>query len=471
MPSRLVAARPALVCAYLAAGLVFAGHLALGANRANLALALSAAWFAFLAALIVSRPWARQGIQATRLTLIGVPFAGLLLLTALSLTSMGAGGAHPIWSFTPGISATVSIDPYATVVEIIKLLALAAAFLVGVALGADDDSARRAMRALLLVGTAYCAWAFVDHALEPKLLFGTDRHFDPGRLSASFGSSNTAATLFGALALLNIVDLIRTHESVRPARRLHVGDIQRVAPPLARPLLALALAATCLILTESRAGIAVTVGVGVALLGAVGLTRSRPTALAAPIVGAVVLGLALASVALNLGALQQRLLFVSADTLGRSQIFAAHWSAFEAAPLSGYGLGSFAHVNAMIMDQTNLAALKMIGAAHNVYIQWLEEAGVLGAAAMFATMGMVVLELAIGVVRRRRMRGWLIAIAGVLLLFLLHGASDYALEVPSMALFLSLLLGVGVGCAAQGATLAPPTPSRTRVQTAAASAM
>jgi hypothetical protein len=84
---------------------------------------------------------------------------------------------------------------------------------------------------------------------------------------------------------------------------------------------------------------------------------------------------------------------------------------------------------------------------------------------------MVVLELAIGVVRRRRMRGWLIAIAGVLLLFLLHGASDYALEVPSMALFLSLLLGVGVGCAAQGATLAPPTPSRTRVQTAAASAM
>jgi len=36
-------------------------------------------------------------------------------------------------------------------------------------------------------------------------------------------------------------------------------------------------------------------------------------------------------------------------------------------------------------------------------------------------------------------------IIAVLLLFLLHGASDFALEVPSMALWLSVTLGLGCG--------------------------
>jgi O-antigen ligase len=270
-------------------------------------------------------------------------------------------------------------------------------------------------------------------------------------LSASFGSGNTAATLFGALTLLNLTDLARTIESVRPPGRFYVIHVPQAAPALARPLVALILSGTCLIQTLSRAGLAATFGAAVVLLGAMLLARSRATAVSAPLIAtvAIVVGLMVASLALNSGLLEQRMAVFGSDTVGRTQILAAHWAAVQAAPWSGYGLGTFDHVNTMIMSASTFHVLEPIGAAHNVYIQWLEEAGCLGAAAMFATVAIIATQLVLGVVRRRRMRSWLLAILAVLSLYAMHGATDYALQTPSMALFLSLLLGVGVGIAYQ----------------------
>jgi O-antigen ligase len=190
------------------------------------------------------------------------------------------------------------------------------------------------------------------------------------------------------------------------------------------------------------------------------LSRSRPTAISLPAIATVLVigGLLFGSLALNAAALQQRFLFFSADTLTRTQIFAAHWAAFQAAPWSGYGLGAFGHVNTMIMNDANLSALDAIGAAHDVYIQWLEEAGVLGAAPMLALMAIIGVQLVVGVIRRRRMRSWLLAIAAVAMLFALHGASDYALQTPSMALFFSLLLGAGIGIASRRRAARAPEP-------------
>jgi O-antigen ligase len=448
------------ILAYAVAGLVFLGHLAVGANRTNLALAFSVLWFALLAGLLSTQAWARRGLDEARLWPAAAAFALLLLAAGLSLTPLGIGGAHPIWTYVPAARATVSLDPYATLVEIIKLAALAAAFLVGLVISADDDRAKGLLRAILTVGLGFTAWAFIDHVINPATLYGGLRPFGADRLSAAFGSGNTAATLFGALTLLGLVDLVRSYESVRPTGRFHARHIQRMAPKLTRPLLMLGLAATCLILTQSRAGMAATGGAGIALIGALTLSRSRPTAVSVPAIATILVvgGLLVGSVALNATALERRFLFFSADSLTRTQIFAAHWAAFQAAPWSGYGLGAFGHVNTMIMNDANLSALDAIGAAHDVYIQWLEEAGVLGAAPMLALIAIIAFQLVMGVVRRRRMRSWLLGIVAVTGLFALHGASDYALQTPSMALFFSLLLGAGVGIASRRRAAKAPQP-------------
>jgi O-antigen ligase len=457
------------IAAFLVASLVFAGHLAFGANRPSLALGYAILWFVALAGLLISRGWARKALDAAPLRILGPLFALILVLALLSLTPYGPGGAHPLWSFVSGAHPAVSIDPYATRLEIIKLLALAAAFLIGCLFGAEDERAKALLRALLAFGLAFSAWAFIDHVTSPNLLFGGPRPFGPDRLSGAFGSANTAATLFGALTLLNLTDLVRTYDGVRPSGALHVRHLQTIAPRLARPLLGLALAVTCLILTFSRGGLSATFAVAIVLIGAIALARSKSTGVSAPLIATsiVLVGLVLASVAINIDQLGERFSFVGQDSLIRSQIFAAHWAAFQAAPFGGYGLGSFARINTMIMDAANHEALDTIGAAHNLYIQWLEEAGVFGAAAMFALVGLIAVFLGLGAVRRRRMRAWILGLIAVLALFALHGASDYALQTPSMAVFLSLLLGIGVGISSPGAA---PARVASSVSTSSAAA-
>jgi O-antigen ligase len=331
-------------------------------------------------------------------------------------------------------------------VELFKLLALAAVFIIGLLIGADDDRAKAAIRWLLRLGLVYSLWAFYDRVSNPALLFGAPRAFDPHRLSASLASANTAATLFGLLSLLNLVDLDRTLMRRPIGRPFRLSDAEPLLAEVALPGVGFAAAVTCLLLTLSRSGLLAT-GALLALMIAALAVRTRRGAISTPVLATatVLAGLLLISLALNFDALRVRLAFLPGDALGRLSIFAAHWGAFMGAPLSGYGLGSFPRVNAMVMNQSNMAVLETLPAVHNVYLQWLEQAGMIGAAVMFVCIGLITLRVARGALRRRRMRSWLVGILAVILLFLIQGASDYALEVPAMAALLSLLMGLGCG--------------------------
>ena len=447
-PPRAARRAPATAI-YLIVALVFTGHLALGANRDSLALGFAAAWFALLA-WTLSGASARRSLSGTSAPGLEAILFGLVLLAAVvSLTPFGIGGPNPVWTYVPRAVAIVSIDPYATLLEIVKLLALGAAFMVGRIVGADDERAARLLRALLAAGAFYSAWALIDHASNPDSLFGAPRPFDPTRLSASFGSANTAATLFGALILLGLADCQRTYERVRPRTAFHSSHVQKVLPAMLRPVVTLLLNAACIVETLSRAGTAATAGVAVVLVGALALLGARRSASFIPVIAIlfIVIG---GMITLGGDELLSRVAFFERDSTSRSHIFAAHWAAFLTAPWSGYGLGSFHHINATIMTASNVGVLDSLGAAHNVYVQWLEEAGLVGALPMFATVAVIGVRLGVGALRRGRMRAWLLAILAVLALFALHGASDYALQTPSMALVLSLVLGVGVSAASAG---------------------
>jgi len=464
MPRRLFPTWRDRAASYLVALLVFAGHLAYGANSDALALLFAALWFAVLAALAPSRLRFGAGVQLRRLVPVAIPFAAVLVLAGLQLTPWALGGPQSVWRWAPGATPVGTITPYATGLEILKLLALAAAFLVGFGLGADDDRFRLTMRAILTLGLVFAAWAFIDHAANPATLFGNPRQTSPGRLSAAFGSSNTAATLFGALTLLNVVDLARSYQGRRPeGPPFHISQIQRLGPYLARPLVALTLSLTCLVLTFSRGGIAATAASMLVLVGAMAVSGARRRSISVPVIGvaaALIVGLAGYAMLSHADMLQQRLVSAHEDSLSRGEIFAAHWAAALKAPVGGYGLGSFGRVNGLIMNSSDVATLDTLGAAHNVYIQWIEQAGFPGAAAMFATVAAIGVTLGVAAVRRARMRSWVLGIMAVLLLFLLHGASDFALEVPSMALWLSLTLGLGCGLIAVTAVKVAAPPIR-----------
>jgi O-antigen ligase len=133
---------------------------------------------------------------------------------------------------------------------------------------------------------------------------------------------------------------------------------------------------------------------------------------------------------------------LDSDATIRGLIFSTHWNAFLASPMFGHGLGSFNDINGQALTTENYSALWSIRATHNVYIQWLEEAGVAGALPMFALVAAITLLSALHVSKMRSGKTLARGLVASSAVVLLHGTTDYALQVPSIAAFWAFLLGL-----------------------------
>ncbi len=127
----------------------------------------------------------------------------------------------------------------------------------------------------------------------------------------------------------------------------------------------------------------------------------------------------------------------------RSAVGEAHWRAFLDSPLLGYGLGGYPQVNNQIMTAQNAAALSASVIQHNAFLQWLEEAGLLGALPMFALIGLILAVTAWRTYRRQRSRPLLVGLLAASFLVLTHATVDVSLNTPSFEAFWALLLGLG----------------------------
>lgn len=309
---------------------------------------------------------------------------------------------------------------------------------------AQADAGVALWRASIAIGTIIAVWAFFDFTLGP-------RTGDAARLSAGFLSPNTAATFFGIVALMGLAELMK---HVRRAAS-GSGTLSRHAPGLALSLCGVLVPATCLVLTASRGGILFAAFSALALAGwqVLAMTRhggaaSRSAGLGVAVVAAlcVLAGLVwtisgeLASVRYDRGL---------ADEL-RMQMFEAYWQAVPLAPVSGHGLGSFRFTNDMITTSQQIRSLGATSAAHNVFLQWLLQAGWTGALAMWAVVALLIWQVVRGLKIRRRSRGYLRAVLCISAFVVLHGQTDFALEVPGVMWWWAWVVGLGAGLAVAG---------------------
>jgi O-antigen ligase len=418
----------ALAWASLPVGLIFLAHVWFGANSSFAALTLAAAEALVLMVLCTRREAKEALVRAGRLPWI----AGLFLLTLLavgwSLTSMAPGGAHPIWSYvtTPG---SVTIDRSSTAIELAKLVGLGCAFLTGMILGGSDRLFRAGRAVLAVAGGAFALWAL--------LLFVGGGQLKGGRLMGAFGSANAAATVLAVLILLALPWLFnRPSNAKRPA-------VERLTMHL--PVIGLlVLLAGAFLLTASRWGF---ISLVAALLAFVAVQisggRMKPAHAIAFAGGLMVAGALL--LLLKGGLLVERLGDTVLDADARTTMLAVHWPLFLQSPLFGYGLGTFPGFNQLILDARNYLVLGDIRDLHNVYVQWLEEGGVVAAVPMFLTVAAIVGFAILDSRGRQRIQTWIAALIAADVMVLVHGLSDFALQVPSIAAFWSLLLGLQLG--------------------------
>ena len=412
----------------LAPAVLFAAHLTFGANTPAAGL-----WLAVLMVLALvmalAIPASRQGLYEIKtLAPVAFLFALTVGVAAWSLTPWAPGGPHPIWAWAGIANGSITVNRPATLFEIAKLLGLASIFLVGCLQSARQSWARATIAAVLLLGAGYGLISLLSFFTAAQLAGGGDR------LSGGFLSPNSAATVFGMLTVIGLAS------SLRDWRQTQGLDVATALGKVSMSLACMLLSTTCLLLTASRMGMVATL-TGVLVLMAWEVVDARRQRLPLLIAGGVLL---LVTGILAFGAndlLWERVSAVGDDRIVRDHIFAAHWQAFLDSPLFGYGLGSFADVNSQIMTRTDYQDLWSIRAVHNVYLQWLEEAGIVGALPMFlliATILGTAIVRSFSLSKGQTLARGLIAASVVVLV---HGSVDFGLQVPSIAAFWAFLLG------------------------------
>jgi O-antigen ligase len=406
--------------------LLFLGHYLYGGLVSDVALVLEIAAALLLCGALLHPRLRDDLLRLKGLTLPGALFLLTILIALWTLTPWTPGGPHPVWTFVGVRPGASTIDKSATLMEAVKLLGLATFFLVGCAVGARDDRARYAIWLILIVGALYALWAFVGGA--------TGAIYQTGgrRLEAHFHNPNTAGTFFAVLLVLAISELSRKLRS--EGRRRSLSGILLFAAPVL-------IFAVCLLSTASRGAMMAFLGASVLLMVYRLFTgQLKPTR---AILGALGGGLLLIGAVALLGeTLIDRLFQSHESAIVRSSIWSLHWRAFLDSPLFGYGLGSAETVNSTLINVSNFPILMNIKAILNLYLQWLEEAGIVGAAPMFLCVAVLIFATARRGATRSRMTGSIAALLAVDAVFLIHGATDFALEVYSMAALWAWLLGL-----------------------------
>lgn len=409
---------------------LYGAHLLFGANQPMAAQALTA-----LCGLILlvglAFPQLRQALpQLKGLWPVAALFALTLILAAVTLGPGPSGAAHPIWAWA-GLPPAITVNRSATLLAMSQLLGLAALFLFGAMAGSQRAWGVRLGSVILIGGAIWAAIALVIFLSGAQI-------GQAGRLGGGLLSANSAATMLGILTVLATGWLLR---ALRESRELAGPDrwsrISLAVAPLALLVFALILTGSRMGTLATLAGV-LTLGVWQAFAEPGRSWKTLGVAAGVTLVAAIVVGLGNDLVLRRVAALDQ-------DVDIRSVIFAVHWRAFLDAPLWGSGLGTFTDVNSYLMSAETYRELWSIRATHNVYLQWLQEAGLIGSAPMFALIGLAIIASALraGTLSRG---GWALrALVAANVVVLVHGLTDYALQVPSIAAMWALLLGLQFG--------------------------
>ena len=415
----------------LAASLVWASPLAVplatfplyGGDTPAAALALSATAFLLAAVTVIFSPQ-----RPMQLPLISA-FIFVAFLGFARFQGWLSSGAH----------------------EYAALGACGALCLIGYLAGHNGRLVERLWQWSLWAGGALAIAAFLDFALEPDLSFGRARPYHTERLAAPFLSANTAATFYGIITVMAAAELSRILSA--PADH-PLKTVEQIVVRGLFPTTFLLFAFANVILTASRAGLLVTVLALLVFSGWEILSRLVRGRLSLSLAKFGTVGAIFAVVAgalfLTSGELLQDRLASTAEDDTRIVLLQAYATAVELEPVLGHGLGSFAWVNDLIVTPANADLLQTQGAAHNVYLQWLLQAGIVGTLMLALVLLPIILSIFLGLGRRRRRTTYMRATLCVVLLVGAHGMVDYAVEIPLVAWWLAWLLGLASGLSVKG---------------------
>jgi O-antigen ligase len=331
--------------------------------------------------------------------------------------------------------------------EYAVLAGAAAVFYAGYAGAQSSQRADALWTVTLIAGGMLAAISFIDFVVDPNLSFGRLRPYQHERLAAPFLSGNTAATFYGLVMLQSISQVLRRSRKV--TGYTFSARFEAFIKQASLPMVVALFAVSALFLTASRAGILAAVLAALVLVVWELLARKKSEGQSGGfqslLTSGLIVSLLLVSGFLVSGDMFSERLIDVGDDISRQTLIAEYANAIQLHPVFGSGLGGFEFTNDFISYSSTANFLQDQGAAHNVYLQWLMQGGIVGTVGMFGTVLTIMWALLKGLGRRRRQRS-IIRTSLVMVVFVgVHGMVDYAVEIPLVVWWLSWMLGIGAG--------------------------
>ena len=432
----------------------------LGSNRpwawSFLVLLIAADWMLWIpAGLADGVATARLG---RRLAVPGLLMIAVLVWVWLQSVSFTPVAWHAdIWTFISGalgksVPGAVSLNPFATETELMKLASYLAVGWLAAALSLRHDHARTLFVAVAAVATIYAVYGIVLSAFHTSQLTVFEGLPPPyGRdVSGGFVAKNSFATFTGMAFLASLTLLVEAGQHRIVAMRgwrTHVRTLVQFATGKgAGWLIASLVLLAALIASDSRAGLIATL---VGLMGifalALSVSARRGNTRWTLIGGAAAMGLIFALFLASGHSVQSRFEDLI-ETHGAGEMRPLMWDAAARAiadhPYTGTGLGTYP-------DVFNLYAKSfvpyVVDRAHNDYLEFTMGVGIPAAIVWIGALLIIVVQCVLGVLRRHRRRSYAMTAVGASLLVGFHSIFDFSLQMPAVAVLYAVLLGIGIG--------------------------
>ncbi|MFT3724247.1 MAG: hypothetical protein QM773_11720 [Hyphomonadaceae bacterium] len=381
-----------------------------------------------------------------------LPLAGVFVaITIVAL--LGAGPHHVTAGMMAGAVAIAAmgitglagpLDRAAPQLAI--LFAAGGLWIIGYIASRHRRALDTAWSAMIWSSIAYCGLMFAFHVSGAPT--------GDNAIVGAFETPANASLLFGLFSIVAMGRILHIVKQMDAQALPHSQMIDQLLRHGLGGLLLLVVSLTCLTMIGSRPGIILTAAV---LVGHVWWdmlsisTRQhrgilmRLAAILAPFLalGLAAWGVADAwindeTIAPGVGA---------SDQLPNIQRIQAYMAAWMENPAFGHGLGSAASIGDKSTTLFNAKAMLAPGEAHNVFVTWLVEVGIVGLALLVFALVAMHTRIFAALKSRRTPRTFLRLAVIATTLMLLHGVTDSSLDLPSAVWLYAFLLGAACGVA------------------------
>jgi O-antigen ligase len=390
--------------------------------------------------------------------LFGIAIAWIIL-QAQSITP--SAWHHPLWATAANAlgsetASAVSLNPFATLSGLIRLLAYAGIFWISLQYCRRAARARQVLLAVVYGGLAYALYGIVVYLTGSEGILFLHKAADLDDLTGTFVNRNSFAIHAGlglicctALLLVLLAQASGSTTSVKDRVSRLIEVAVRRGWPLLLAWLMLSLA---LVLSHSRVGFLSTLLGLLSLIVLAGLTRAIDRRLALAFGALAVAGL-IWVLGIEGEHVLARLLPTSLAADERALVYDRLLAAINDSGALGTGFGTFEDAFRFYRTSDMDGNFDM---AHNTYLENVLELGVPAALALFGIFVFFLVLCAVGIQQRRRDAVYPCVGFAATILAAAHALFDFSLQIP--AITATYMLIMGAACAQCWSSRRPVDP-------------